>query len=81
MILFYFFGATEEQAIFCEECIGYLCFLYKAINESINVVYLLFSDMLRHREEMIWLQSTRIDWLREGDNNTKKITIMRYGEL
>jgi hypothetical protein len=35
-----FFGATEEQAIFCEECIGYLCFLYREIDESINVVYL-----------------------------------------
>ena len=28
-------------------------------------------DELLYREEMMWLQRTRINWLKEGDRNTR----------
>lgn len=28
-------------------------------------------DELLHREEMMWLERSNVNWLREGDRNTK----------
>jgi hypothetical protein len=36
---------------------------------------------LLYREEMMWMQHSRIDWLREGDQSTKFFTVKRFGEL
>jgi hypothetical protein len=41
-----------------------------APREEIRVVNDLMNDML-YREEMLWLQRSRIDWLKEGDRNTR----------
>jgi hypothetical protein len=65
------FGATEEQDISVRNALGiYASGIGQLMNPSMWSI--LFSDMLRHREDMIWLQSTRTDWLREGDRDTKK---------
>jgi hypothetical protein len=65
------FGATEEQDISVRNALGiYASCTGQLMNPSMWSI--LFSDMLRHREDMIWLQSTRTDWLREGDHDTKK---------
>jgi hypothetical protein len=65
------FGAVTKELERLREKLEHLCSSDHAESEEEIKPTRQRMDELLHREEMMWLQRSRISWLQEGDQNTR----------